>query len=241
MPVVAAHEGAGRVDEAAESLGASFRVIFITAAILTAGVAALGPPLISLAYGPDFLDAAHLVPLLSLGIVASTTAMLFWSFAQGAGRLHIPIASASVAAVADLGLAFALVGPWGATGAAVANAVAQYVLLFAIAAISRRAFPHFRAGMRRLVPPVTFCVLLGLSCIWLVRRLGYDDAGSALVSLLVGGAVAGAATVAYGTLVGFVRGPDVAWLRSSLPSSLGRFMFLVTAPRRSPGAGDGIG
>jgi O-antigen/teichoic acid export membrane protein len=234
MPAVAAQEGAGRVQEAAASLGAAFRVLLVASAIITAGVASLGPPLVSLAYGAEFLEAANLIPLLSIGIVASTTAMLFWSFMQGSGRMRIPITASAMAAVVDLGVAFALVGSLGAKGAAIANVCAQYVLFIGIAILSRREFPHFRAGLRVLVAPVAFCVVLGLSCMWLVRTVGYSDAGSAAVALLLGGAVAGAATLGYGSLIGFFRGPDAIWLSASLPAGLGKFLFLVTASRRRP-------
>ena len=235
MPAIASQEGAGRIVDASASLGSAFRVLIIVGCILTAGVASLGPALVGLAYGSRFIEGANLIPLLSLGLVASTAAALFWTFAQGSGRTWIPISSALVAAIVDLTMAFVLVKPLGATGAAMANVGAQYALLLAILLLSRRQFGRFPLRIGRLAVPVAACVAIGVVCLWLVRTIGYQTAGEAIMALCAGSLAFSVATVAFGASYGFVKGNDVDWLRTSMPSSLGRLVHLLAGRREYRG------
>lgn len=230
MPAVAAHIGARGVAEVARQLGPALRTVSLMSAPLAAGVAVLGGPVVALFYGDEFVEAARLVPLLALTVLATPVAALCFAFWSGAGRLGPPLGAGIVAGLLDATLAWILVPAHGAWGAATANVAAQ--LTFAVALVTTTWF----AGMRFVLPTGRYVAQLAL-CGMAATLAGVLVAGrSPVAALLLGLVVCGGILATYGFLVGFLPRIDRAWFDSSLPERLRPIGRLMAGPSAPPQA-----
>jgi len=187
LPAIATLWAAGALDRIRAGYGRAVRLSLLVAFPLTAGALALGPESLRLIYGGGFGSVGPvllilIIPMPLFAVVAFSNALL-----AAIGRLTFPLLVGLVAALVNIGLAFALIPDYGAKGAAIANSTAQItaglpVLIYA----------------QRLVKPT------GLR-FWPIARLAMAAALAGLAALgafhLVGGAVGLCAGLALGALV----------------------------------------
>lgn len=124
-PAFASLWGAGEADRIRSGFGRALRLVLVLATGFTAATIALGQDLITLVYGSAFSGVHTVVVLLAFSIPFVPLATLSGSLLRGIGLLQALTIVGVVASIADIGLAVALVPPFGTVGAAVANTVAQ--------------------------------------------------------------------------------------------------------------------
>lgn len=227
MPAVARAVGAGRETEASEQLGGAVRVVVVASALIGAAVAGLGPPLVALVYGDEFLEAAQLVGVMAPTVVAAAGATMLWSFAYGAGRLRVPISGAAIAAVADLGVAAALVPELGPWGAAAANMTGQVVLFVSLCLLAKRAFPSFSLAFGRVIPAIVWAAVVAGLLVVLTHAMGFSTELDALAALAVGSAAFLVLVIAPGSTIGLISASDRAWFLAALPDRMAPLARLV--------------
>lgn len=224
MPAVAASAGAGRLEETAQALAPALRVTALLSLPMAAGVVVVGPRLITVLYGPEFAEAAALVPILAVSLLITPLADVCTAFWLGAGRTRRLIAAISIGGAADIALAIALIGPYGALGAAIANAVGQSLAAVILVISTWRGLALSSFPWWGWVKNMAVSALALAAGVLVLRQLpgwaGLLAATAASMAILVG----------YGWVLGLVRGADARWLRNSVPGRLGLAARLVTGP-----------
>jgi O-antigen/teichoic acid export membrane protein len=215
VPAIATLHGAGAIERIRSGYARALRLVLAMALPLAAGAAALGPPLIRLVYGEDFTDAGTvflvlLAPFPLIALMGLSTSVL-----EAMGHLRIPFLSGLVAALVNIGLDFALIPRYDATGAAVANATAQV-----IAGLPPFVYAHrFVGGVRWRVGFVARVVLAagggGIAAVGCVIAIGG-------ILGVIAGAVAGLCVFALiAGVTGMLPGEDAAWLDATIGGLLG--------------------
>jgi stage V sporulation protein B len=120
LPLIARAEGSQREDTTALAI----RAYWMVAAIALIGNAGLGTLVIVVGYGSEFEPAVVPMLLLLPGVLFLGLGVVVSGDLQGRGRPSVSSSLAGMAAVITVGLDFALVPPYGVTGAAVASLIA---------------------------------------------------------------------------------------------------------------------
>lgn len=230
LPGIAESLGAGRLHQTKESFGPALRVTASASLILAAGVAALGPPLLLLLYGEDFKEAAALLPLMAVSLIAAPVGEICFMFWAGVGNLRIPLIGGAIAGAIDVGLALLLIAPLGALGATITNLCAQLAMATLLLVLTRRNIGRFPLGAQRWIMGFAVSLAVGALVTGITHAIGRDSELSALVSLIVGGIVFAIFVVGFGALVGFISAKDAEWLRTTLPGRLRSLVRLFAGP-----------
>ena len=216
-PAFATLFGAGEIDRIHSGYSRSLRLLLVVTLPLTAAALSLGPELISVVYGQDYEGAGTPVRILLIAFPVVALSSLSTALLAGLGHIRVPLIANTIAALADVGLAFALVPHLNANGAAVANAAGQATYsLIMLAAAERIVAPvAWRGGV--LVRNAVAATAGGLAAWGVLEALGGGIAG------LIGGAVVLVAV--YGALAVLLRvipGEDAAWLEETVPQPVVR-------------------
>ena len=216
-PAFATLFGAGETDRIHSGYSRSLRLLLVVTLPLTAAALSLGPELISVVYGQDYEGAGTPVRILLIAFPVVALSSLSTALLAGLGHIRVPLIANTIAALADVGLAFALVPHLNANGAAVANAAGQATYsLIMLAAAERIVAPvAWRGGV--LLRNAVAAIAGGLAAWGVLEGLGGGFAG------LIGGAVVLVAV--YGALAVLLRvipGEDAAWLEETVPQPVVR-------------------
>jgi O-antigen/teichoic acid export membrane protein len=115
-------------------------------ALLAVPLAVLAGPITSLLYGDQFNSAVRPAQILLVGMLFSAAAGVATGYLYGRGRPGRNSLALAVGLIATLVLDFALIPPYGATGAAVASCVAYLLgdglLVVLLLRTSRRDLAH---------------------------------------------------------------------------------------------------
>jgi len=224
MPAIASRH-AQDPTSVVQAVSPAARVMVTVGMVLAAGSASIGPGLVRSVYGPGFVDAAHLVPWLSLALVIGPLGSLCSALWAGVGTLRPVLVSGGLGAVLDVTLAWLLIPSSSTTGAVIATLTAQGVT--ALTLIGYTLGGRFRIELRpgRLAASALVAVTAGAAA----------AATSVAIAGLPGDLVAivpFAAVLAVGSrLVGLFSQDDVAWLAGSIPGPAARALRAVS-PRR---------
>ncbi len=216
-PAFATLFGAGEIGRIHSGYSRSLRLLLVLTLPLTAAALSLGPELINVVYGQDYESAGTPVRILLIVFPAVALSSLSTALLAGLGHIRVPLVANAIAALADVGLAFALVPHLNANGAAIANAAGQatYSLIMLAAAERIVAQVAWRGGV--LVRNAVAATVGGLAAWGVLEELGGGIAG------LIGGAVVLVAI--YGALAVLLRvipGEDAAWLEETMPQPVVR-------------------
>lgn len=222
LPSLASQAGAGRGDVVDRHLIPAVRVAAMVALPLTAGIAVLGPRLVTMLYGAEFEEAGRLVSWMALLVIFVPVYDLLNIYWGGFGRLGVPLVAVAIGGVFDLALAFWLVKPYGAFGATIANVTGQAITAAILIGITRHRVPTLQMAWGR------YAMVAGVSGAaaatgWFVqsRIEGLPGWLAAFVAMI---AILGA----FGSLVGFTTRQDAGWLHDSVPGALQRFLPFYT-------------
>lgn len=216
LPVLAELHGGGDRAEFGHVYRATIRAVTLVGAPLVVIGAAVGPGMIRLLYGRDYLPvAALLVPMLAVSLVG-VMRQVAWSALRATGDRRWALHATWTAAAVNIGAAAVLIPRWGTWGAVVANAVAQ-LLASAIAFVGVAV--RCRCGWPGLdLTRVGAASVVGFAAAWAAAH-GFDDALD-----LTAAASAGAAMfVVVAALLG-VFGPRERALVSGRLSRLPRWV-----------------
>jgi O-antigen/teichoic acid export membrane protein len=215
LPAVATLYGAGAIERIRSGYSRALRLVLVMALPLAGGAAALGPELIQLVYGEEFADAGTVLLVLLAPFPLFALMGLSNSVLVAMGHLRIPFLSGLVAAAVNIGLAFALVPAYDATGAALASSIAQVTAALPPILYAHRFVRgvHWRAG---------FVVRVALAA----AGGGGVAAGCVIVIGGVPGVLAGAlaglgAFVAIAGATRMLPRDDAAWLDSTIGGLVG--------------------
>ena len=174
---------------------------------ISAGLLALSPEIIRLAFGSGFGPAADLLRILGLNLTFYALSSVFWRSLAARDRQDLVLGVQAVVAAARVASAVALIALWSATGAALSSAACSLLMLAALVRVTRRTGAHapsplvgWRFGVAAAAMAVAAAVAVEWLEVWLVAPL---------------------AAVAYAGAVALLRGlapEDVALLRSLLPA-----------------------
>ena len=222
MPAMAAREGAGQSAQVAEHLGSAVRVTVAASIPLALGLAALGPSLIVVLYGSEYVEAGQLLAWMSPLVLVLPAAAVCETYWYGIAALRTPLITATIAAVIDLALSFALIPRFDALGAAWANLGGQGAgALLLLLATRRRRRTVYLAWSHTVITFLAMSVV-ALAAWWATTAL------SGVWGLLAGIAVGLVGCLAYGRVMGFFRPQEAMWLAETLPHRLHRFLPLLT-------------
>jgi O-antigen/teichoic acid export membrane protein len=191
---------------------------------LTVAGFALGPAAIRTIWGRNYSEAG---PLFLIMLGTFPVLPLFY-IARGAlvgiGRQKVLIAASAFAAVVDLGLAAALVPPFDAVGAALANAGAQLASGIPVILAARREFGELDWDAGAMLRTAVASGGAGLAAFGVVY--GLDGIAGLLLGLAAGVAV----FALLAATVKILPADDARWLDGALGrfagGRLGRFALL---------------
>lgn len=214
MPAMAAREGAGQSREVAEHLGAAVRVTLAASVPLAVGLGTLGPRLIEVLYGSDFAEAGTLLAWMAPLVLVLPAAAVCETYWYGTASLRLPLTTATIAAVIDLVLCFALIPRFDALGAAWANLGGQGSAAIMIIVMTRRLRHTVTLPWGRLLANALAMGVVGAAAFWATQSF----AGA--LGLALGILVGSAGALGFGRIVGFVGADDASWLSHTLPERL---------------------
>lgn len=212
-PAVATLLGAGEIERIRSGFARAVRLTLLIGLFMTSFAVALGATLVRLVYGPQFGGLEDVVLVLALAVPFVPIATLSSSLLKGIGRIWGLALISAVAVATDLGLAWLLVPPHGAVGAAIANTAAEIVWAIPMFWYARRLLGGVDVRLRLLVPAMI--ATTAAAAVGLGLSLGIPGAAGDIA-----GAVAFAATLAGG----------VAWLRP-LPAEDGVWIEALAGDR----------
>jgi O-antigen/teichoic acid export membrane protein len=184
--------GAGAHGRIKSSFSRALRLILLLTLLLTAAALATGPEAIVTVYGQRYRDAGELLLILLLIIPFVPLWHLSNSLLTALGKVRSPLLISGVAAMVNLALAFLLIPPLDAVGAALANLGAQLCG-------TAMAFAY----VRREIGPIEWRLP------WLLRGLGVVTVAG-LAMWAVAETLGGALGLALGLAVGAVALPLLA-------------------------------
>jgi len=214
LPSMASQAGAGKGDVVDRHLSPAIRVIAMMSVPLAAGIAVLGPRLVTTLYGQDFKEAGYLVSWMALLVLFIPVFDLLNVYWGGYGRLGIPIVAVAIGGVLDVALAFALVEPYGAFGATIANVSGQGLAAIVLIVVTRRKLPSLNMAWGKYAA-IVLVSLFAAACGWYIQEQ-LDGVLGWLLALVVMLAV----LAAYGLTAGFTTDSDAGWLQDSVPAKL---------------------
>lgn len=197
-----------------ERLGRLWRIVAAISVPVAVLVAALGPSLVGLVYGPGFGEAGRLVPLMAVSALFSPLGYLCNVYWSGLGRLGPALTCGGIAGLLDVALAAALIPRGGALGATIANICGQSLAGLLLSAFTWRRNGRFPLGTARVVTVVLSSVVAGA-----VGKSAASLVGG-WIGLLAGGALASAVIVGVGFWRGYLMPSDTEWLERVLPRRL---------------------
>lgn len=160
-PAVATLWGAHQLDRIRSGFSRAIRLVLDLNIVITAFAVALGPVTIRLVYGADFAGAERVFRILVITLPAWPLAALSSAVLLGINRQWGLTFIGGIAAVANIGLAFALIPPYGAVGAAIANSLAQLIGSIPLFFYATRIIGHVElhpAALGRIVAAGTCAV-----------------------------------------------------------------------------------
>lgn len=137
-PAVATLWGAGAIDRIRSGVGRTLRLVLTMTIVVAGALIAIGPAFVRLLYGPGFAHVAAIMFVLALGLPIVPIGTISASVLRAVGTLRWLTTFGVVGAVANVVLAFALIAPFGAVGAAAANSTAQIAVALPLLLIVRR-------------------------------------------------------------------------------------------------------
>jgi len=193
----------------------SLRLLTMAALPLTAGMAAVGPDLIRLAYGDEYREAGTVL-LVMVGVIPFlAVSSICVSFLSGLGDARTPLVAGLFAAVVNIVLAFVLVPRYDALGAGLANAGAQVAATAALYAAARRVsgpVDWHLASIARVAVAAGACAAAS------VAVLSVIDGPVGLVLAIAAGAIS---FTAPALALRALSGEDAAWLDGHFGHLLG--------------------
>jgi O-antigen/teichoic acid export membrane protein len=209
----------------------ALRLSVVAALPLTAAAVALGPELIRLVYGDDYTGAQDVLRILIATFPVISLEALSRSLIVGLGRQRVVVIVGTVAASLNILLDFLLIPEHGATGAAIANTIAQLGGGLPLLAYATLAMRPVRWEARRLLRLALAAALAGAAAGALVGLIG--GAGGVAAGALVGLVV----LVGLGLALGALPRDDADWLAGLAPRWLARPVLLAgRASRHNPAA-----
>lgn len=225
LPSLATRAGAGMGAIVDNHLGPAIRVSAQISVPLAAGVAVLGPRLITMLYGESFEQAGTLTSLMAVLILFVPVFDLTSTYWGGYGRLGIPLVAVAIGGVLDLILAATLVGPYGALGATIANVGGQALAASILIVITIRRLPSLSMTWGRYVGVLATTAVVSVGG-WLVQTQVPGVFGWVAALLAMGSLLA-----LFGAVSGFMSVPDAVWLSESIPSKLRPVLRILVGRR----------
>lgn len=211
MPAVATLVGAGELDRVRSGFWRATRLIVFMTPPVVAGAAVTGPPVIELAYGPEFAGAGDvllvlLVPLLVLPLLMTSEALLF-----ALARLRFLFAVSLAATVVDVALSVVLIPRLDAVGAGIANAAAQLTAGVPCLVLAARLHRPVDVAWGPFARGLGLAAAVAAAA-WLALDLAGDGLPGVALGVLAGVAV----FVAGAALARPLPAGDAAWLAAAL-------------------------
>lgn len=221
MPAIAARNA--REPQAVElALGRAARVLLTLELVVVAGAVTVGPGVLLLAYGRDFVESARLVRWLGFSLLLTPLAQLYSTFWSGTGRLRPVLIAGGSAAVIDIALAWTLIPGLGTTGAVIATISAQLVSAGVLVVYSLRSGVVVDLRWWRLVRAGLVALAAGGAAV-LLQHLVAGPLG------LVLSVVAFMAVLGLGSrLVGMLDHSDVEWVAGTVPGHASRLVLALS-------------
>ncbi len=232
MPAIAAAVGAGDDHKVTAQVGHAIRVAAVLGMMLTAGLVALGGPLVLLVYGADFRQAAELVPLMSVVALLAPMSSLGWMLWEARNRLGPLLAATVTGGALDVAVAVTLIPRYGAQGAAVANVVGQGTVAILVIAYTWTRTDRFPLMGRRWLWALVVNALAGLTAYAVANAL------TGWVALLAGFVAGLAVFVGLAWRAPLLENADADWLRSTVPHRLHAVVRVVGGPVAASGPQD---
>jgi O-antigen/teichoic acid export membrane protein len=206
MPAVATLHGAGEHDRIRGGFWRATRLLAALCPTLVAVAAVLGTDLLGIVYGSEFHPAEPVLAILLLPSILLPIAGMADAVLWILGRIRFLVIWGTIAAVVDIGLAFALIPRFDAIGAGVVNVVAQLVAgLPALWLVARILAPRDVPGwlLRNSIVTAVIAGAVGAAPMLLIDGVG---------RLLVAAALIGVALWALSARLPLLGGEDAEWL-----------------------------
>lgn len=220
-PAFATLFGAGAVDRMRSGYGRAVRFVVRVALPLTALGLALAPAAVRIVYGEEYGRAGDVLLLLLVTFPVVALVSPSRGLITGFGRRRFPVLVGAFAAAVNIGLDVLLIPDHGATGAALANALAQLA-----GAIPVIAYAAYQVRPVRWAPGPTVRALLAAAVAGVLAHLGLRLLGG-VPGLVLGGLLGVTAYTVLVALLGALPVEDARWLGDLASRRDGRLAGLV--------------
>lgn len=179
-----------KMDEAKENLMKSFRLVFFLGIPIMFGLAGIAHGLIPWFYGPGYEPVAPVIMIISpLVMCIGLSGVTGVQYLMPTNRIKAYTSSVVAGMVVNILLNFALIGRFGAIGAAVASVVGEFVVMAVQFFFVRKTF-KWTIMLKAWKNIVAAAVMLAV-IVLLGRILPYGPAYTTIIEIAAGGCVYG--------------------------------------------------
>lgn len=217
-PAVATLYGAGADARIQSGFARALRLVTAVSLPMTALAVALGPATIEVIYGREYRPVGVVLVAMMCIFPIVAVGRMSGSLLAGLGVAAFPLLASVAATGVNIGLDLALIDPYGALGAAVANGAAQLITSLAMVTYACRRVGGVCWHWTRLVCSAVASLLAGLSA-W--ASWSFFEG---LLGLAAGGTVGAAVLVALAGVMPIISQEDLEWLEETAGRRLGGFV-----------------
>jgi O-antigen/teichoic acid export membrane protein len=208
------------------------RLLIVFSLPLAAAAIALGPQILAVVYGSSYEESGQLLQIMAVGIPLLALMGLANAFLAGLGQVKPVLIITAMAAVINITLAFALIPPLQARGAALANLGSQVVVGAVTIAYVDRLLGHTNTHLRTLSACLAASALGGVLASLAAEHIG------GIPGILAGAAAGGASFAIVAATIKLIRADDAEWLLASTAGTpLARPAALACRAFASPSGG----
>lgn len=209
MPALATLYGAGEHARVRSAFGRALRLVTFLSLPLLGVSLALGPLAIELVYGTEYRDSGPVLRILLVVFPLVAPLGVAYGLLVALGRPWVPALSSLAAGAVTVSLSFAFVPPYGAMGAAIANAGGQLCAVVPIFVIAVRMVPPDSLGLHAMVRVAVVAVGAGGAAFATATALG------GVAGLGLGLVAAAVVFLALASTLKILPAGDARWLEET--------------------------
>jgi O-antigen/teichoic acid export membrane protein len=223
-PAIATLLGAQEHDRISAAFGRGLRLLATVSLPVACGAIALGPAVLRLAYGDNYIGAGPVLRVLMAAYPAVPLLAMAGALLHGLGVVRVVVATDLLAAIINIALDVALIPTLGATGAAMANGGAQLTSAALVFTYATRRVGKVDWQLRHLLGATVASVSGALIA------MAVQVIVPGLFGLVLAVAVGASVLCALAVPLRAVAAADAEWLRCASGTKFGGLVGRAMAP-----------
>lgn len=193
VPVISSAFAEKNHEKLKSNINLAIRVSVIIGLPCSVGLFVLSAPITKMLFPFEPTSVAHILAIVSIGVIFLSLIQSFTSILQGIGKAHIPVINLFVGALVKIILTYLLTSiPWLNVKGAAISTVCAYIIACVLDYISVKKYFDIKIDIRKMViSPVITTVIMGFVAV-VVHKCMYmilSNSKAVMISILLSGVV----------------------------------------------------